>query len=331
METVLLVGGAGFIGSHLVASLSAEGIAVAVYDSQRRPSADDTFVQKYTEFRWDAARAKAAAWYTEDARQRDKAIEAVRAQPVDVVVYLPALLSVESAYHWQEAYSVQVEGLSNFLDAALGQPSIKRFVYVSSSYVYGDFRQIPAGEDHRRLPVDVYGRCKLIGEELLKLYASKAGFEFAILRLSGVYGFGDTHIGSERIAPTLVHCALENRPITLKSAGSKIDFTYVKDAVQGVVLAMTHDYAANEAFNISRGEARTIGDFARIVRHSVPDFQLTIRDERPCSTPGVPTRGALDIRKARTVLGYEPRFSLERGVEDYIREYSRNAPSWRSA
>ncbi len=329
MKTILLVGGAGFIGSHLVENLKSMGSTVFVYDCLKKPLIDNAIVDAYIEYRWKTVGKLADKLYVADVCDNDKVSEVVKRHSIDTIVYLAALLSVESTSSWRNAYLVQVEGLRHFLEASINDNNIGRFVFVSSSYVYGNFQQIPAPESHPRVPVDTYGRCKLIGEELTKLYADRGEFDFSIVRLSGVYGFGDTHIGVERIAPTLIHCATENEPLTIKSAGSLIDFTYIKDAVDGITSTIRTELAANQTYNISGGVTRTIAEFARIVKRNQPQFPLTILDEKPSTVPGIPKRGALDISKAYETLGYYPKFSIEAGVDDYITEYLNSLSSWR--
>jgi len=329
METVMLIGGAGFIGSHLVAKLNTLGYKVIVYDCLKKPLINNKVVTAYAEYRWKKVRESAYKLIVGDVCDFEQVSKAMQQNSIDTIVYLSALLSAESANNFQQAYEVQVEGLRNFLEASKESKNLKRVVFISSSYVYGDFQHNPATEAHRRQPVDIYGRCKLIGEELTQLYSEKCKFDFSIVRMSGVYGFGDSHVGVERIAPTLIHCASENEPLIIKSAGSIIDFTYVKDAVEGLSLVIQNSVAANQTFNITRGEARTIADFARDVKSLKPDFKLTILDERQSTAPGIPKRGALDISKAHEILGYSPKYNIETGIEDYLMDYENSVPSWR--
>jgi nucleoside-diphosphate-sugar epimerase len=321
METVLVVGGGGFIGSHLVEKLARIGYKTIVYDSRRPPFTDDPLVHKLAQFRWSRVEEYADYWYVEDVRDGHRVFEAMKTYQPDVVVYLPSLLAKESDQQWQEALAIHAEGLCYFLEAASSNNRIRRFVYVSSSFVYGHFQHVPADEKHARMPLDTYGRSKLIGEEFVQAYASKAGFEFTIVRPAGVYGFGDTHIFVERTVTTMLYSAIMRKPFTVPWASNLIDFTYVKDLVQGLFLSMFTQGAQNQIFNITYGQGRSVKEFAHMVQLYVPDFSPTLLDPPRLSASHYPIRGALDISKARAVLGYQPQFSLEAGIKDCLDTY----------
>jgi nucleoside-diphosphate-sugar epimerase len=189
---------------------------------------------------------------------------------------------------------------------------VRRVVFASSSFVYGDFRYEPADEEHPTEPVDVYGGTKLAGEALVKGFSRRFGAEYVIARLSAVYGATDAN---RRVSQVFVERALLGEPLTLDSGGaSRIDFTYCNDVAAGMAAAALDEAAANQVFNITRGEGRSILELAEIIRALVPGTAI---EESGPSEPR-PERGALGIERARRLIGYEPRFSLEEGLERYL-------------
>jgi nucleoside-diphosphate-sugar epimerase len=120
---------------------------------------------------------------------------------------------------------------------------------------------------------------------------------------------------NDRIVQRFVECALWNRPLTVVDPGNTwLDFSYVKDVADGMVKA-TFSPVENETFNITAGEGRTLTDLHDFLRARHPDMPVEVAAKTEDFRP---KRGALDVAKARELLGYEPRYSLERGVEEYL-------------
>jgi nucleoside-diphosphate-sugar epimerase len=213
------------------------------------------------------------------------------------------------------AYKTNIDGLTNMLIASKGV--VKRFVFVSSSFVYGDFRDTPVPEAHPKNPIGIYGGCKLAGEYLTKTYCNRFGMDWVIIRPSAVYGAGDRN---KRVVQTFIERALNNKPLVLEGADQLIDFTYINDTVQGLWLATVKDTASKQEFNITRGEGRSLKELAQIIKVLLPKVVIEER-EADCHRP---KRGALDIAKASLMLGYKPEYSLEQGVPlyyDWVRGY----------
>jgi nucleoside-diphosphate-sugar epimerase len=160
--------------------------------------------------------------------------------------------------------------------------------------------------------VDVYGATKLAGEALVKGFGRRYGIEWVVIRLSAVYGPTDAN---RRVTQIFVERALLGQPMSLDSGGgSRVDFTYCEDAAAGLVAACLHDRAANEVFNITRGEGRSIRELAEVVQELVPRAVVEYAEQ----TEPRPERGALAIQKAADLIGYEPRYSLEEGMGIYV-------------
>jgi nucleoside-diphosphate-sugar epimerase len=208
--------------------------------------------------------------------------------------------------------STILNGTVNVLESVRDVDSVDRFAYTSSSMIYGDFQYRPADEEHPTNPKGVYGGTKLGGEVITRSFSNQYDIEHVIVRPSAVYGPTDAN---RRVSQIFVERALNGEPLELHGGGTqKLDFTFVEDTAQGFALAALEDNAANETFNITRGEGRSIRELAEVVGSHVGGVE-TIETEARMSRP---KRGALDIEKAQRLLGYEPQYSLEDGMEQYV-------------
>lgn len=216
----------------------------------------------------------------------------------------------------QEALEGAVVSTSNLLES-IGMLkkdtgyAPERFVYASSSMVYGDFQSGVAEEDHPTRPKEIYGTMKLAGEEVTRGLGRFYGIDWSIIRPSAVYGPTDMN---RRVSQIFLEKALRREKIKVQGADESLDFTYVKDIAKGFVLASTRANGAGETFNITCGEARRLLDFALIVKEHFPwvEYEITERDAFR------PKRGTLSIDKARRLLGYERDYNLEKGIAEYV-------------
>ena len=152
---------------------------------------------------------------------------------------------------------------------------------------------------------------KLGCEYLIKAYSKQYGINYTIVRPSAVYGPTDCN---GRVVELFVTNALQGKPIVLENAGlHKLDFTFVEDIARGFSLS-TKKMASNKTFNITYGEGRSIGDLARVIGDYIPSTKTIIKKVDTYR----PNRGTLDISLARKYLGYNPHFSLEKGIRCYI-------------
>jgi len=188
----------------------------------------------------------------------------------------------------------------------------KRFTYFSSSMVYGDFQSDIATEDHIKNPIEAYGTMKLAGEVVTKGLANFYGIPYTIVRPSAVYGPTDMN---RRVSQIFIEKALNKQNIKVHGKDEKLDFTYIKDIAHGAILATIKDEAIDEDFNITHGEAHTLLDYVKCLEHHFPDlkYEIVPRDEFR------PKRGTLSIDKASRLLGYKPKYSLQSGVDDYVK------------
>lgn len=314
MSKVLIVGGAGFVGSALAEELVKAGDEVVVFDWFQHPlSPLESGYESLLRLRMP--RLASAKVVRGDARHQSRFSQTLRDEQPDTLVVLVALpLATESNVFTEHVVETNVDTLTHVFEAACQVPSIRHVVYTSSSMVYGDFQYDPADEDHPTKPVNVYGGTKLCAEILTRVLGRRFGIDTTILRPSAVYGPTDAN---RRVVQIFVERALSGKPLVLHDGGAtRLDFTYVADLVQGIRLALRSPDARNETFNLTRGQARSLLELAEIVRGLVPGTQVV---SKPRPKDGErPERGALSIAKARRVLGYDPSWSLEEGVAAYV-------------
>jgi nucleoside-diphosphate-sugar epimerase len=310
---VLVTGGAGFVGSHVCNALLRRGCKVTIFDAfldfvQAKP------LSSYVDLdRAGAAGRDRICVLRNDLRDRGAVREALERSRPDGIVHLAALPLVTVARHAPRlAVAINVDGTRNLLEEMVVPGTVRRLLFLSSSTVYGEFLYRPADEDHPTNPVDIYGRTKLIGEQLTQLYCPALGIDYVIIRSTAVYGSGDRN---RRVVQLFIEQALSGGSLTVDDDGSEhLDFTYVKDLAAGIVLALFEEGARNNTFNLSRGEERSILELATVIQHLIPGAGIVHRSVRHSR----PSRGTLNIAKARSVLGYRPCFSLEDGIADYL-------------
>ena len=208
------------------------------------------------------------------------------------------------------ASEVMATGLVNLLEQSK-KYGIKRFVYISSSMVYGDFTEVVT-ETSPCNPIGQYGIMKYMGEKLVEDYARRTGMEYVIIRPSAVYGEWDVE---DRVVSKFMLGAMKGATLKVNGPDEVLDFTYVEDAAMGISLAATHPNAANQIYNITRSspELYTLADAAELAVKIAGKGNITMAP-RDLSFP---KRGRLSIDKAVRELGYSPKVNVEEGFRKY--------------
>jgi nucleoside-diphosphate-sugar epimerase len=213
-------------------------------------------------------------------------------------------------------------GLINLLEAARAN-KIKRFVYISSSMVYGDFEP-DVTEDAACRPIGQYGIMKYMGEKLVEDYARQYGFEYVIIRPSAVYGELDVE---DRVVSKFMLGAMRGETLKVKGANEVLDFTYVQDAARGIVQATLSKNSANKIYNITRSSEKqyTLKDAAELAISIAGKGSLEVQD-RDLSFP---KRGRLNINRAINDFLYSPQINVEEGFLIYY-EWFKSSSYWQS-
>jgi nucleoside-diphosphate-sugar epimerase len=212
------------------------------------------------------------------------------------------------------------EGLLNLLEASK-KHHVCKFLYISSSMVYGDFVD-DVSETAQCRPQGQYGIMKLAGEWLTRDYTRSSGIAHTIIRPSAVYGPLDVE---DRVIAKFMLTAMRGGPLKVNGAGETLDFTYVDDAAKGIVAAALSNNANNQTYNITKSHSRSLLDAANLAVKIVGRGTIEVRDK----DADFPSRGALNIDAARRDFGYDPKVDVEEGFEKYY-EWLSNSPFWSS-
>lgn len=300
MGRVLVTGAAGFIGSHLVDRLLAEGHEVVGLDS---------FTGYYSRERKERNLEQAMGG------ERFSLIEGdiLTSDPddllrgVEAVVHLAGEPGVRRSWgvHFQKYLERNVMTTQRLLEAVYRAGDL-RFVYASSSSVYGGDSGGPIDEDHSRRPASPYGTSKLAAEELVGLYRRERGLAATALRYFTVYG---PRQRPEMALSRFIFAANRGRPVEIFGDGDQArDMTYVADAVDATVAALD---AHPGVYNVGGGTRATVNEMLRIVER-VTDVDLDVRHGP--QAPGDVRSTWADTRRAARDLGYSPRMSLDDGI-----------------
>jgi nucleoside-diphosphate-sugar epimerase len=211
---------------------------------------------------------------------------------------------------------VMSEGLINVCESAK-KHHVGRVVYISSSMVYGDFED-QVEEDYNCRPIGQYGILKLTGEDIVKDYHRRGAFDYAIIRPSAVYGPLDVE---DRVVAKFMLTAMRGGVLRVNGAGETLDFTYVDDAADGIVAAAILESARNATYNITKSHSVSLLEAAEMIVKIVGQGTIECCDK----DADFPSRGALNITKARTVLGYDPQVDVEEGFQNYYKWLSESS------
>lgn len=300
-QRILVTGGAGFIGSELVSQLLEQGARVWVVDNMANGRPEN--LHGLTQDRLSLTVA--------DVRDTDLMSSVLRT--VDVIYHLACLGVRHSIHSPRENHAVNATATLDLLLAARAT-GVKRFVYVSSSEVYGTASQVPMTEEHPTYPKTVYGASKLAGECYARAFYETYGYPTVIVRPFNTYGPRCHHEGdSGEVIPKFLLRGLANRPMVIFGDGSQTrDFTYVEDTARGILLAGMTEEAVGQTINLGSGQEITINDLASAVAKVLEQRDATMTYEMP--RPGDVLRLYADASKAHRLLGFQTQVALQDGL-----------------
>lgn len=325
-KRIALIGGAGFIGHHLALVLARAGAEVHAIDGLQinnllafsSSDHDDDGRKLYLAMlnqRLELLREAGVPLHVQDARDYHLLSRELVAIKPDVIVHLAAVAHAGKSN--KDPYSTfdhSLRTLENALDYARGG-SVERFIYFSSSMVYGNFLGESVTEESACEPLGIYGALKFSGEKLVVAYQQVFDLPYTVIRPSALYG---PRCVSRRVVQVFTESALRGEKIVIQGDGSdKLDFTYIDDLTSGITDMVTHDEAVNQVFNLTYGQACSIKELADLVQAHFPGTKVEYRPKDRL----MPDRGTLSVDKARRLLGYNPHYSLEMGLKHYIGWY----------
>ena len=318
MKKLLITGGAGFIGSHLVDRLLTTDVERIEVIDDFNDFYDPSI--KHANIR-DHLKDPRYSISEIDIRNRAALEQIFDKNNFDCVVHLAARAGVRPSLSEPQLYSeTNINGTVNLLELAR-QSNIKQFVFGSSSSVYGINAKVPFSEDDPiRQPISPYAATKAAGELLCHTYSHLYGFRCVCLRFFTVYG--------PRQRPDLaIHkfakLITERKPIPVFGDGTtRRDYTYVDDIIDGVMAAIVYDKSNYEVINL--GESRTVelNELISLLETEL-DTHATI-DRQPPQPGDVPQTFA-DISKARALLGYDPKTQIEEGLRRFVEWFRRKS------
>ena len=298
---VLVTGGAGFIGSELVSQLTIQGAYVIVVDN-------------LVNGRQENLRQLPSDCYRLVVSDiRDEKMIATLMQEVDIIFHLACLGVRHSIHSPHENHEVNATATLKLLSMAR-TVGVKRFVYVSSSEVYGSAQHVPMMEEHPTFPMTVYGASKLAGECYARAFYRTYGYPTIVVRPFNTYGPRCHHEGdSGEVIPKFLLRCMAGRPMVIFGGGTQTrDFTYVSDIARGVLMAGSADKAVGETINLGSGREISINELTRKVSEVAGRTEAPVSHDDP--RPGDVLRLCADITKARQLLGFEPKVTLHEGL-----------------
>jgi nucleoside-diphosphate-sugar epimerase len=307
MSRILVTGGLGFIGHHVVKKLEKLGHNVAITDTRTTygiiPEEEINYlmnkrlqgIKTHKIYRLDIDNKKDVEWLI-DVHQPEIVIHLASFPRQKVVNSNPALAS-----------RTMSEGLLNICEASKNK--IKKLLYVSSSMVYGEFKN-DVTEDYACNPQGQYGIMKLAGEWLVKDYSRRNCFNHTIIRPSAVYGPLDVE---DRVVSKFMLAALRDQTLKVNGINEILDFTYVEDAAEGIVQAALSENTNNKTYNITKSHSHTLHYAAELAVSIVGKGKIEVRNK----DEDFPSRGALNIDAAKKDFGYDPKVDVEEGFQKY--------------
>ena len=301
MSKILVTGGAGFIGSHLVDRLIEKGHQVVVVDNLSSGKKENLNLKaKFYEL--DICNSKISQIFQEE-------------KP-EIVFHLAAQIDVrESVKDPIQNAKVNILGTLNILENC-HKINVKKFIFTSSGgAIYGDTDIIPTAETHSENPESPYGITKLAVEKYLYFYQKTFSFNYTVLRLANVYGPRQSSQGEGGVISIFCDKMLKKEQVTINGDGEQTrDFVYVGDVVEAALLAMEKEKSG--VYNIAAGIETNINEIFRKIKELT---NFNCQEIHGPAKLGEQKRSCLDYSKARKELNWQPKYDLEQGLKEIIK------------
>jgi len=308
MQNVLVTGGAGFIGSHLVEQLFEKGYHVKVLDNLS--------TGKLSNFNSNTLSPGAVDFVKGDIR--DSGLVEKCCVETDAVIHLAAQTSVPFSLQNPEFNNdVNVKGTLNLLNSSV-EAKVSRFLFISSCAVYGEPSYLPIDEKHPTNPISPYAESKLIAEKECLRLNNEGELRSVVFRFFNVYGPRQGLSEYSGVITKFIDRIKQKLSLIIYGDGSQTrDFVYVNDIVNSIMLALENKKAPGNIFNVGTGRAVPLQELAEtMLSLTSADLMIVNADHRL----GDIKHSYADITKASQLLGYAPEFSLKEGLEALLRE-----------
>ncbi len=305
-NSVLITGGAGFIGSHLAHKLAGQGFRIRILDNLVRG--------RYSNVE-DLVEKGQAVFVNSDIRDFNSVRNAMK--DVRYVFHLAAVCINYSLAHPEESLDINILGTYNVLKAA-SEEKVGRVIFSSSASVYGNAVYLPMDESHPLGPITPYCVSKIAGENLMRMPVLN-GLKFTVLRYFNVYGIRqaiDSYYTSVLIS--FINRVYSNEPPVIMGDGTQsMDLVNVRDVVQANIMALSPE-AENQVFNVGSGSSTSIKELAwKVIEISGKKLEPLYQGQ----TKVIVKRRQADISKIRKSLRFEPTVDLDRGLREIYDDY----------
>ena len=326
MNKILIIGGAGFIGHNLAIKLKNKSNKVDIVDSlqinnlytldKRNDLPFPKLTRAIINNRLELLKKNKLNICKIDSRNYQELKNHIITYDPDVIIHLAAVSHAnKSNLQPYQSFDNSLLTLENSLDISRDLKNLKRFIYFSSSMVYGNFEKDDVNEDTVCNPLGIYGTLKYCCEKIIIAYNQVFNLPYTIIRPSALYG---ERCISRRVGQIFIENILNNHEITISGDGrEKLDFTYIDDLVDGVEKVISSPNSLNEIFNITYGQGREINDLLDILKKEFGSIKVKYIEKDKL----MPKRGKLSIEKAKSLISYNPSWNLEKGYSNYIAWY----------
>jgi len=305
---ILVTGGLGLIGHNVVRRLQAQGHTVSIIDTKTnydiipQEEIDHLIAQR-------SQGLDLTKYYCLDIVNKWTIESCFSVDKPEIVIHMASFprQKVVNAHPGRGSRTMS-EGLLNLLDHS-NTYGVRKFIYISSSMVYGDFKD-DVKEDYECKPQGQYGILKLAGEWLVKDYTRRTDLVHTIIRPSAVYGPLDVE---DRVISKFILRAMRGQPLQVNGAQETLDFTYVDDAADGIVAAALSDRTDNKTYNITKSHSHSLLDAAKLAVKVAGRGEIIVGNR----DLDFPSRGALNIDAARRDFGFDPKVDVDEGFQIY--------------
>jgi UDP-glucose 4-epimerase len=305
---ILITGGQGLIGHNVVHKLEEQGHTVVITDTQTNygiiPQSELIYLLSQR-----SKKIRSSEVYLTDICDLAGMDRIFSKYKFDTVIHL-ASFPRQKVVNANPALGSRTmsQGLLNLLELSKTY-KVRKFIYISSSMVYGDFKD-DVKENYECKPQGQYGILKLAGEWLVKDYTRRTDLVHTIIRPSAVYGPLDVE---DRVISKFILRAMRGQPLQVNGAQETLDFTYVDDAADGIVAAALSDRTDNKTYNITKSHSHSLLDAAKLAVKVAGRGEIIVGNR----DLDFPSRGALNINAARRDFGFDPKIDVEQGFQNY--------------
>ena len=311
MRKIVVTGGAGFLGSHLVDKLILEGDEIIVIDNLFRGQTEN--IEQHIP-------NKKFTLLNDEIQNKTKINDALHL--ANAVIHFASISSVfRSIVEPEIVNTINVTGTLNMLNLCIKE-EVQCFIFASSAAVYGGDRNRPLQENDSLHPLSPFAASKVAGEAYCKAYSETYGLNTIILRFMNIYGPRITKV-YRRVCSKFAEATIRNEPLVIVGDGKQTrDFTYVTDAINAIILALNNKDIEGETFNIGTGKPTTINQLANLYKKISENPKQEIKYIN--AKKGDLIHSYADITKAKKKMGYNPKIDIGTGIPKYLEWYKKN-------